>query len=57
MSPEWLSRLDDARPGFAKPVPTSMIGQVRGLGMLVHDWDDNNHCFVTQCGSWILDQR
>jgi len=45
------------RPGFAKPVPTSVIGHVRGLGMLVHDWDDNNHYFITEAGSWMLDQR
>jgi hypothetical protein len=45
------------RPGSAKPVPTSVIGHVRGLGMLVHDWDDNNHYFITESGSWILDQR
>jgi len=49
----WMT----SRPGFSKPVPTSVIGHVRGLGMLVHDWDDNNHYFITESGSWILDQR
>ena len=45
------------RPGFSKPVPTSVIGYVRGLGMLVHDWEDNKHYFITDSGSWIADQR
>lgn len=57
MSPSGLVVWMTARPGFAKPVPTSVIGHVRGLGMLVHDWDDNNHYFITESGSWIPDQR
>lgn len=57
MSPSGLVVWMTPRPGFAKPVPTSVIGHVRGLGMLVHDWDDNNHYFITESGSWIPDQR
>lgn len=57
MSPSGLVVWMTARPGFAKAVPTSVIGHVRGLGMLVHDWDDNNHYFITESGSWIPDQR
>jgi hypothetical protein len=57
MSPSGLVVWMTPRPGFAKPVPTSVIGHVRGLGMLVHDWDDNNHYFITESGSWMLDQR
>src|SRR3954454_15693503 len=57
MSPSGLVVWMTPRPGFAKPVPASVIGHVRGLGMLVHDWDDNNHYFITESGSWILDQR
>jgi len=57
MSPSGLVVWMTARPGFAKPVPASVIGHVRGLGMLVHDWDDNNHYFITESGSWMLDQR
>lgn len=57
MSPNGLVVWMTPRPGFAKPVPTSVIGQVRGLGILVHDWDDNNHYFITESGSWIPDQR
>ncbi len=57
MSPSGLVVWMTSRPGFAKPVPTSVIGHVRGLGMLVHDWDDNNHYFITESGSWIPDQR
>jgi hypothetical protein len=49
----WLT----PRPGFEKPVPTSVIGYVRGLGMLVHDWDDHQHYFITDSGSWMADQR
>ena len=45
------------RPGSSKPVPTSVIGYVRGLGMLVHDWEDNKHYFITDSGNWIPDQR
>ncbi len=57
MSPNGLVVWMTPRPGFSKPVPTSVIGQVRGLGMLVHDWDDNSHYFITESGSWIPDQR
>jgi hypothetical protein len=57
MSPSGLVVWMTPRPGFSKPVPASVIGNVRGLGMLVHDWDDNNHYFITESGSWILDQR
>jgi hypothetical protein len=57
MSPSGLVIWMTPRPGFSKPVPASVIGHVRGLGMLVHDWDDNNHYFITESGSWILDQR
>src|SRR3954454_7980352 len=57
MSPNGLVIWMTPRPGFAKPVPTSVIGHVRGLEMLVHDWNDNNHYFITESGSWILDQR
>ncbi len=57
MSPSGLVVWMTARPGFSKPVPTSVIGHVRGLGMLVHDWDDNNHYFITESGSWLPDQR
>ena len=57
MSPNGLVIWMTPRPGFSKPVPTSVIGHVRGLGMLVHDWDDNNHYFITESGSWMLDQR
>ncbi|MFL6417008.1 MAG: hypothetical protein ACJ74Y_15205 [Bryobacteraceae bacterium] len=57
MSPSGLVIWMTPRPGFAKPVPASVIGHVRGLGILVHDWDDNNHYFITESGSWILDQR
>jgi hypothetical protein len=57
MSPSGLVVWMTPRPGFSKPVPASVIGYVRGLGMLVHDWDDNNHYFITESGSWILDQR
>jgi len=57
MSPSGLVIWMTPRPGFSKPVPTSVIGHVRGLGMLVHDWDDNNHYFITESGSWMLDQR
>jgi len=57
MSPSGLVVWMTPRPGFAKPVPASVIGHVRGLGMLVHNWDDNNHYFITESGSWILDQR
>jgi hypothetical protein len=57
MSPNGLVVWMTPRPGLPKPVPTSVIGHVRGLGMLVHDWDDNNHYFITESGSWILDQR
>ena len=45
------------RPGSPKPVPTSVIGYVRGLGMLVHNWEDNKHYFITDTGSWLADQR
>ena len=45
------------RPGSSKPIPTSVIGYVRGLGMLVHNWEDNKHYFITDSGSWIPDQR
>jgi hypothetical protein len=45
------------RPGFPKPVSTSVIGYVRGLGMLVHDWDDNKHYFISEAGDWTADQR
>jgi hypothetical protein len=57
MSPRGLVVWMTPRPGFAKPVPASVIGHVRGLGMLIHDWDDNNHYFITESGSWISDQR
>jgi hypothetical protein len=57
MSPSGLVVWMTPRPGFAKPVPTSVIGQVRGLGMLVHDWDDNKHYFITDSGTWLPDQR
>jgi len=57
MSPGGLVVWMTPRPGFEKPVPTSVIGHVRGLGMLVHNWDDNSHYFITESGSWILYQR
>jgi len=57
MSPSGLVVWMTPRPGFSKPVPTSVIGHVRGLGMLVHDWDDNSHYFITESGSWMPDQR
>lgn len=45
------------RPGFANPVRTSVIGYVRGLGMLVHNWEDNKHYFISDTGVWTADQR
>ncbi|MBV9036495.1 MAG: hypothetical protein JO182_18545 [Acidobacteriaceae bacterium] len=45
------------RPGSPNPVPTSVIGYVRGAGMLVHDWDDNKHYFISDSGEWLADQR
>ena len=40
------------RPGFSNPVRTSVIGYVRGLGMLVHNWEDNKHYFINDSGAW-----
>jgi cell division protein FtsB len=45
------------RPGFPNPVRTSVIGYVRGLGMLVHNWEDNKHYFISDSGAWTADQR
>ena len=49
----WLT----PRPGFSKLVPTSVIHYITGLGFLVHDWDDNQHYFITEAGTWMADQR
>lgn len=57
MLPSGLVAWMTPRPGSPKPVPTSVIGYVRGLGMLVHNWEDNKHYFITDSGSWIADQR
>ncbi len=57
MLPNGLVVWMTARPGFPQPVPTSVIQKVPGLGMLVHNWDDNKHYFITDTGSWLLDQR
>ncbi len=57
MLPNGLVVWMTPRPGSPKPVPTSVIGQARGLGMLVHSWEDNKHYFITDSGSWIADQR
>lgn len=45
------------RPGFSKAIPTSVIGKVAGLGILVHDWEDGNHYYITDSGSWLAVQH
>jgi len=57
MLPSGLVAWMTPRPGFAKPVPTSVIGYVRGLGMLVHNWNDNKHYFITDSGVWLADDQ
>ena len=57
MLPSGLVVWMTPRPGSPKPVPASVIGNVHGLGMLVHNWEDNKHYFITDSGSWLADQR
>ena len=57
MLPSGLVVWMTPRPGSPKSVPVSVIGHVHGLGMLVHNWEDNKHYFITDSGSWIADQR